>query len=402
MFSNLKDIYAIVGANFGDEGKGMATAYFAGKDNALVVLHNGGCQRGHTVIDKTNGYRHVFHHFGSATLNSGDTYCASTFLVNPAQYVSEYKKLVKNGYHVRCYINKDCYLTTPYDMLINQIVEIDRGGYKHGSCGWGIFETLYRNHAESVKFKDKLLKKCSMTVKEFSELSTLDKIDFLDYLRKVYLPLRLNEFGLKKDLNEIYTKVVNSDAVIINYIDDFNFMYKHSFAVNNLDSIVHKYEKLIFENGQGLLLDQNNMDYYPHLTPSNTGLKNVVHELDNISCFASDVHFQTYYISRTYLTRHGSGRFDTECPKKEINAKMWDETNIPNPWQDNLRYGKLDSHLLERCADDYINNKVFYKCSFPTRWDIVLTHFNEYPIFDFNLLKKVKYISDKEGQFIEK
>ena len=40
--------------------------------------------------------------------------------------------------------------------------------------------------------------------------------------------------------------------------------------------ILSGYKNIVFENGQGLLLDQNNTEYYPHLTPSNTGAKNVL------------------------------------------------------------------------------------------------------------------------------
>lgn len=47
----MKTVKVVIGANFGDEGKGQLTDYFASKsDNAIVVLHNGGPQRGHTVV----------------------------------------------------------------------------------------------------------------------------------------------------------------------------------------------------------------------------------------------------------------------------------------------------------------------------------------------------------------
>ena len=62
----MKNVKVVIGANFGDEGKGLMTDYFAAqavenKESCLVVLHNGGAQRGHTVVTP-EGYRHVFHH----------------------------------------------------------------------------------------------------------------------------------------------------------------------------------------------------------------------------------------------------------------------------------------------------------------------------------------------------
>ena len=63
----------VIGANYGDEGKGLVTRHFAleakkeGKA-PVVVLHNGTAQRGHTV-DYSPTFRRVFHHFGSGTLD---------------------------------------------------------------------------------------------------------------------------------------------------------------------------------------------------------------------------------------------------------------------------------------------------------------------------------------------
>ena len=69
----MKNIKVVIGANFGDEGKGLMTDYFASKSNkSLVVRFNGGGQAGHTVTTK-DGRRHVFHHFGSGIFAGADT-----------------------------------------------------------------------------------------------------------------------------------------------------------------------------------------------------------------------------------------------------------------------------------------------------------------------------------------
>ena len=67
----MRNIKIVIGANFGDEGKGLMTDYFCHQaeqrnENCIVVLHNGGAQRGHTVTTPT-GIKHIFHHFGSGT-----------------------------------------------------------------------------------------------------------------------------------------------------------------------------------------------------------------------------------------------------------------------------------------------------------------------------------------------
>lgn len=354
-----------------NEGKGLMTDYFASKeDNAIVVLHNGGAQRGHTVITP-EGYRHVFRHFGSGAYVGAATYIAKEFIVNPILFRQEYEKLAKHGRVPKVYINKKCKLTTIYDMLINQVLEADRGINKHGSCGVGVFETIYRNK-DGVDFKNPVnINPAAMTVGEFMRLSVLNKIDFLDYLRKNYVPKRFDDFGLK-NISVEFMNVLTSNAVIMNFIDDFEFMIEHSKWAN--DDILNYYDNVIFEGGQGLLLDQYNMDYFPHLTPSNTGMKNPTTILNALD-YKGEV--EVCYVTRSYMTRHGVGRFDTECEKKNINPNMIDITNVPNIFQDSLRYGYLDyNELKERILKDVNNNplKSIVKIS------LAITHMNEYKI----------------------
>ena len=66
--------FAIIGAAFGDEGKGLMTDYLASNHDgkALVVRFNGGAQAAHTV-QTPSGQRHVFKHLGSGSF-SGKRY----------------------------------------------------------------------------------------------------------------------------------------------------------------------------------------------------------------------------------------------------------------------------------------------------------------------------------------
>ena len=88
----MKNVKVVIGANFGDEGKGLMTDYFAGQardkgETCLVVCSNGGAQRGHTVRVTTeeqseSDIRHVFHHFGSGALEGAATYLPHFYIVN--------------------------------------------------------------------------------------------------------------------------------------------------------------------------------------------------------------------------------------------------------------------------------------------------------------------------------
>ena len=114
----MKDIKIVIGANFGDEGKGLMTDYFSQKSNSIVVCSNGGAQRGHTVTTPT-AIRHVFHHFGSGTFNNASTYLSEDFILNPIIFKQEYDELVKLNHNPNVYINQNCMITTPFDMIAN-------------------------------------------------------------------------------------------------------------------------------------------------------------------------------------------------------------------------------------------------------------------------------------------
>jgi len=123
------------------------------------------------------------------------------------------------------------------------------------------------------------------------------------------------------------------------------------------------YDEVIFEGAQGLMLDQFNMDYFPHLTRSSTGMKNVMEVLQPLKSLIEDV--EIVYATRCYMTRHGQGRFDTELTSKPY-AGIVDMTNVPNPWQGSLRYGLVDINTLSRFIKndlEYVGSKISYSYS---------------------------------------
>ena len=361
--------YAVIGANFGDEGKGLVTDYLAAKyTNTIVVLHNGGAQHAHTVTTP-EGIEHVFSHIGSGTFTGADTYIAKQFICNPLLFKTRYEDLLtKIKVIPKIYIDKSCKFTTFYDMIINQAKELERGAVKHGSCGLGIYETISRYNDKSFKFKQEIISPYGISIGEFAALSYINKYEYLISLKKYYTEKRINQSKINT-MPDYLELALNSTVAINNYIDAFEFMMKYCILVDD-PTILNNYEHVIFENGQGLLLDQDNLEYYPHLTPSHTGLYNVDEILRE--CGYSGT-IKAYFVSRTYMTRHGAGRFDSECSKNEINALMWDRTNVPNMFQDSLRYGKLDYNDLVNRVNLSLNQTIY-----TVEKSLVLTHFNEY------------------------
>ena len=264
-----KQIKVVIGANFGDEGKGLMTDYFCKRlsesGSVLNIRFNGGAQAGHTVVVPTLGQqkRHVFSHFGAGSfVNGTDTYLSGNFILNPILFCRERDEMYRNfWFYPKVYIHESCKITTPFDMLVNQIVERSRGDQRHGSCGVGINETVvrYRNYGIGHTITPKTIR-------------SLDLKYLLSYQRDVYLSKRLKELGVSNiSLNDL--GVILSENIIDNWIAQVNEMMDYCQVVN--DDIVHDYDGLVFEGAQGLLLDEMYEEFAPYLTTSRTGIPGV-------------------------------------------------------------------------------------------------------------------------------
>ena len=368
----MTDIKVVVGANFGDEGKGLMTDYFCHQSTSknkscIVVMSNGGAQRGHTV-NLFDGKRHVFKHFGSGTLVGAHTYCPAEFILNPMEFVRELEDLQQLNIKPVIYAEALCRWTTPYDMIINQIVEAVREDKKHGSCGMGIWETVYRWTTQPDLY----------TIFEFNQLPFTSKVAHLARIRDNWLPKRLKEHGVN-DIPSEWKDIVASDLLIQNFIEDVRVFCANTRRV--VSPVLKKYDTVVFESGQGLLLDENMTFYGDNTTPSNTGIYNACKRI-NTQFDSANVEF--CYVTRTYMTRHGVGRFVTECDKANINPTMFDETNITNPFQDNLRYGELNVDNLKLRVENNLLNAANLKFAYTA--NIAVTHTNEHQ-FDYSQLR---------------
>lgn len=325
-------IKVVIGANFGDEGKGLMTDYFASKTNGgIVVRFNGGAQAGHTVVCP-DGTRHVFGHFGSGTLCDISTYLSEYFVVNPILFCKELESLRAKVREIpKIYVEEECLVTTPYDMILNQLIEEQRDDRRHGSCGVGFGETIER----TINFS-------TIDIRWFKiRLRYLDDIrDYLKFIRDEWVRMRLKSIGIY-DIPEKYKKIIEDDDLIERYIEDVKTMFEYITVVTRSANILDKFVDIVFEGAQGLLLDQDSK-FFPHVTRSNTGLKNVMNILRSREIKNK---IDVCYVTRAYMTRHGNGPFPTEVEGKPYE-NIVDLTNIPNKFQGKLRFGILDADLL--------------------------------------------------------
>lgn len=328
----MRNAAVVIGANFGDEGKGLVTDYLIhrkiseGSATVLNVRFNGGCQASHTVVTPDQLQRHAFSHFGSGSYNNKMmTYLSKDFICNPILFCKELKEI--SSLMPIVFVHNECLTTTPWHMLDNQIQEYLRGNNKHGSCGLGINSTIQH----PPLYVRQLLNKCSI-IEYLSNIkdSLLDKYNDT-------LPLKYKEI------------IHNYQNVNDHYLADVSNFLKHIQITD--DSVINHFDQVVFEGAQGLLLDKDNTLYYPHLTPSNTGLTNVSKILNNIRNFDK---WDINYVTRCYLTRHGAGFLPLEYETSPPNSKIVDETNIPNEFQGSLRFGRFNGRLLKyNCFNDF-------------------------------------------------
>jgi adenylosuccinate synthase len=328
-------VSAVIGANYGDEGKGHVTDYLCRESEDLVVRFNGGAQAGHTVVSPIPGRRHVFHHFGSGSFVGASTFLSEFFIINPVIFVSELQELedLKLPCKLKVLADEKCRVTTPWDMLLNQAAEDRRGANRHGSCGLGINETIVRCKLEQYALRFGDLKKGFGWVRRR-----------LRAIREEYIPVRARALDVELSKHSEYL----AESMLEHFLFDLGLLYGKIEPMKWDKQFVKDKYRIIFEGAQGLRLDMDHRDF-PYVTHSKTGLTCVMKLMKQAEI---EEELSVYYVTRTYMTRHGAGPLPHEIIGLPY-SKVTDPTNIPNDYQGSLRFGWLDyDHLIEEIRTD--------------------------------------------------
>lgn len=373
----MPDVKFVIGANYGDEGKGLVSANLAAKaqqdgKKCLTILYNGGSQRGHTV--EFGNFRHVYHHFAAGSEFGSDTYFHQDFLVNPMTYVQEC-----NGIY-ECYMDARCRIVTPFDMIANQLAEQGRD-VRHGSCGMGIFETITRYNNGDGR----------ILTRKVGDLCNLINDSLYDYITDVQ---RYYEY--RKGIRFDSIPGLDVEGLKRHWVDDFNAMINDVSIVYDwsVKSLLNRYDVIIFEGGQGLALDMDNTADFPYLTPSNTGCKKMIPFI--VGTLGENTPVELYYVTRSYLTRHGNG----PMPGGYLDYSMieQDMTNHPNPWQGTLRLaGFTSKSIADMMGRIYKDKSETYDMD-NVVCNLVVTHTNEIAEIEFSadIFDNVFYSKSKD------
>ena len=340
---------AVIGKNFGDEGKGFACSRLASSlKNALIIKHNGGGQAGHTVEDSEGKWRFIHHQIGAGAEYHVPTLFADSFMPDLFQLGKEVKEFTELfGFRPILYSEKNARVTTVEDVLLNMGAEVARGKNRHGSCGMGIEECVQRNAAGY-----------GITVEELAGWSKQDLVDRLKQIRKEYTERRAKFLGIYS--SNPYYEMLRNETVLENFVVEVKENVKLLNLVNADRKWLEEFQNLIFETGQGLLLDQDNEAYAPHLTSSKTGIHNPTIFLEKRGLSLEEA----IYVTRPYVTRHGNGPLPCEVKRSELPGVGEDLTNQPNEWQGTLRYAKHEGLeaffapvLRDRDSVNYVDRK---------------------------------------------
>lgn len=247
MNSHLSKITAIVGAQWGDEGKGKITDFFAGESDYVVRFH-GGNNAGHTIIvDDVTFKLHL--------IPSGIVYgtpisiIGNGVVVDPKALLNEIAYVKEKGINPKLMVSDRAHVIMPYHIALDSVLSGHQGELAAGSTNRGIApvyaDKMYRNGIRMIDllepevFREKLEK---------------------GYAFAVGIIVKALGSSFNKSIEEIFDTYIQYGEELKKYISDTSVELYNA----------HKSGKsILFEGAQGISLDVDH-GIYPYTTSSNT------------------------------------------------------------------------------------------------------------------------------------
>ena len=281
------DTHVIVGAQWGDEGKGKITDFLAERSD-LVVRFQGGNNAGHTI---EVGDRQYKLHLIPSGIIYGDklNVIGNGVVFDPLAFFEEMEYLEDLGVKITpeiLNISDRVNLIMPYHKVLDRLKEKARGKNDIGTTVKGI------GPAYTDKYERSGIRMCDL----------MDGDTFSEKL-EIYL----------KEKNDYITKILGGEALDLKEISDLYLSLAERLRSFVRDTSVVVYDaikagkKVLFEGAQGMLLD---IDYgsYPYVTSSNTTACGVAAGAG----VGPNMIKEVYGITKAYTTRVGKGPFPTE------------------------------------------------------------------------------------------
>ncbi len=281
----------IVGAQWGDEGKGKVVDLYSAKAS-LIVRFQGGNNAGHTLV--VGGKKTVLHLIPSGILHPGKTcLIASGVVFDPGVFFGEVKALEEAGAlgapaHQRIRVSERAHVILPFHRLLDQLRE------EHGARTGSQIGTTARGIGPA--YEDKVARRGVQVI-------DLTRPDSLRAKLKVTLEEKnvLLEHHFKKppiSLDEILDQALAFGERLKPFIADARQMVVEAQSAN---------QPILFEGAQGTLLDIEH-GTYPYVTSSSTIAGGALTGVG----FGPSRSAQVIGITKAYATRVGAGPFPTE------------------------------------------------------------------------------------------
>ena len=296
MQKNKSNIVVVIGAQWGDEGKGKVTDYFAARAN-YIVRFQGGNNAGHTIIldDKTV----KLHLIPSGVLHKEcKLIIGNGVVIDPRVFIKELNMLKKEGLSTNLLISDRAHLIMPYHVDIDYHLTNYQNELAAGSTRSGIApvyaDKLYRHG----------LRVADLLNKELFETRLKKSFDF----NKALVEKVFNE-KFQHGYEDILKEFLGYGSMIKQYVANITEV---------LSSAVEKNEQIMFEGAQGACLDVDH-GLYPYTTSSNT----IAGQVEAGGGVGLNTSKKIVGIAKAYLTYVGRGPFPTEI-KGELEEKIRD------------------------------------------------------------------------------
>ncbi len=270
-------ISAIIGGQWGDEGKGKVVDLLS-SDVDIVARYQGGANAGHTVY--INNEKIVLHQVPSGVLRP-ECKCllGNGMVIDPIELISEFSNIKSKGLKIdNIFISMNAHITSPIHRLIDVNSE-EKLNNKIGTTGKGIGPTYVD------KYNRNGIRAC-------------------DLLDEENLKIKINQ-QIERAINQkqILKEQIKNDAMV-DFFDACKVISKH---ITDIIPMIHNNNNILVEGAQGTLLDIDH-GTYPFVTSSNpssggitTGLGLPLNKINRL-----------IGIFKAYITRVGNGPFPTE------------------------------------------------------------------------------------------
>ena len=322
----------VVGAQWGDEGKGKVIDLLTSQAEA-VVRFQGGHNAGHTLV--INGQKTVLHLIPSGIFNDAKCIIGNGVVLHIPTLLDEIKSLITKNIDIetKLLISSQCPLILPTHILLDDARENALGNQAIGTTGRGI----------GPAYEDKVARRA---------IHLMDLLDPVIFKQKLSTLMSYHNFILESLYQAKPEDTEKVGDLWLSFVDNIRPFIADTTSVIN--AMLKNKSNVLFEGAQGSMLDIDH-GTYPYVTSSNT----VAGAASTGTGIGPGVFNKILGITKAYTTRVGSGPFPTELNDDngkhlaDVGVEFGATTGRPR------RCGWLDVVALRKAI---INNSISHLC----------------------------------------